>query len=247
VIRTNYAFFIDQSSIMDGNAQPGIPPEVLQLIQQQQDIINQQTAQMQGQAQQLQVLQQQVANINAAPQQAQPGLSAADLAAIAAAVAQAIPQPQQAAHINPLEQLKIELTKFIGREDENPVDEWIDLAEDYFTLKNLTTDAQKTFCAQYHLAGDARLWFGTWVDSTNTQGNKHADWDEFKRELIKISCDSLQKDDIKADFKKLAQRGKARLYVTAFRKFVTRYQHCKELMNPTPYWPDAVLIDAFVD
>ena len=177
------------------------------------------------------------------------GLSAADLQNIGAAIAAAMPQPPAPAPpaiVNPLERIKLELETFSGRADtHNEVDAWLQKLEDFATMKNVTNN-DITFLAQYYLRGEAANWFKAWTDSTGTVGNKKAAWAEFRQELIRVSVDSLRADDVKADFAKLAQKTRARDYVAAFRRWVIRYHNCEDLIKPSHYYSDRIILDHFI-
>ena len=195
------------------------------------------------------VIQQLQAQLQAQAAAPPAGLSAADLQGIGAAIAAAMPAPPAPVApvaVNPLERIKLELETFSGRADtSNEVDAWLQKLEDFTSMKNITGQ-DITFLAQYHLRGEAANWFKAWTDSNGIVGNKTAAYQEFRTELIKVSVDSLRADDVKADFSRLSQKTRARDYVAAFRRWIIRYRNCEDLIKPTPYYSDRIILDHFV-
>jgi hypothetical protein len=181
-----------------------------------------------------------------ARQEAQLAQAAANAAAAAAAhggggpVLAAAAAPAAA---NPLLSLKLKISKHKGKDDENLPDVFFDQCEDYFIANRLTTDAEKTFAAQFHLEGEAKLWFRTFADSTGVTGNKSMAWDEFKREYTTYCLDASSADQIKEDFKKMRQVGPVKKYVEVFRKWILRYKASVALNN---YYSDQIILDTFL-
>ena len=109
---------------------------------------------------------------------------------------------------------KIELSKYNGNEDQCIA--WINKAEEYFDIYNITTDEEKVKYASLHLDGYAYNWYMWWKGE-----NLSYNWRQFKNDFFK-RFQGITEDEFFSKLTRLQQRGSVEDFTHQWESLATR-------------------------